>query len=134
MNNPTLTSLFGYSPRVELLELLSTYAGDEVSVPFLAQHAQASTATLYKYLEKLVAEGLARPTSKTGTTQYYTLNLDNREARLISYLANTFLANAIADQLHERGAKTLAGELEEQSLAEGGVEAQASVPQAPATA
>jgi len=114
MTTPSLTDLFGHSPRVELLELLATYAGDDVTIPFLADHARMSVATAYKYMEKLERDGLVVKTTKEGATQYYTLDLDNDRAAIIAHIHNTFLAQVMEKQLHQRGIKTLVEEAKEE--------------------
>lgn len=103
----SLTYLFGHSPRVELLEVLATYSEDDVTIPFLAEHSRMSIATAYKYMERLEREGLVIRTTKKGATQYYTLNLENEQATLIAHIHNTYLARAMAEQLHCRGLRTL---------------------------
>ncbi len=116
----SMTDLFGHSPRVELLEVLAAYAGDEVTIPFLTEHTRISIATAYKYMERLEREGLVARTTREGATQYYTLNLDNEQATLIAHIHNTYLARAMAEHLHCRGLRTFEEEEEKEKETEAG--------------
>lgn len=86
-----LTELFGECKKTQILEILLENKDEELSAPEIEEMSDFSKGTVYKYLKKLLDEGIIEEARKVGKTQFYKLNLDNHVARLLLILENLII-------------------------------------------
>ncbi|CEL24814.1 winged helix-turn-helix domain-containing protein [Methanobacterium formicicum] len=87
-----LSRIFGECPQVKLIDFLVAHPWSEFSKTELAEGAQITRPTIYKLLDKLLAENLVIKTKKTGNIQLYQTNRNSPVIKHISSLQG-FLAD-----------------------------------------
>ena len=87
-----LTKIFGECSQVKLIDFLVTHPWSEFSKTELAEGAQIARPTVYKLLDKLLAENIIITTKKVGNIQLYQTNRNSPVIKHISSLQE-LLAN-----------------------------------------
>lgn len=87
-----LTKIFGDCSQVKLIDFLVSHPWSELSKTELAEGAQVARPTVYKLLDKLLAQNLIIKTKKVGNIQLYQTNRDSKVIKHISSLQG-FLAD-----------------------------------------
>jgi len=70
-----LTELFGECKKTKILEILLENRDEELSAPEIEEMSDLSKGTVYKYLKKLLDEGIIEETRKVGKTQFHKLKI-----------------------------------------------------------
>lgn len=87
-----LTKIFGECPQVKIIDFLVAHPWSEFSKTELAEGAQITRPTVYKLLNKLLAENIVIETKKAGNIQLYQTNRNSEVIKHISSLQG-FLAD-----------------------------------------
>ena len=100
-----LSKIFGECPQVELLEVLADNFDDELSISDILWLTDIPKTTVYKYVNKLLEEKIILKGSKVGKTQFYHLNNENEEAKIVLSLVNHIVSEKLAEKLEQKGLK-----------------------------
>ncbi len=87
-----LSRIFGECPQVKIIDFLVAHPWSEFSKTELAEGAQITRPTVYKLLDKLLAENLVIETKKAGNIQLYQTNRNSEVIKHLSSLQG-FLAD-----------------------------------------
>jgi DNA-binding transcriptional ArsR family regulator len=98
-----MTHLLGNSPKVKVLDLLSTGRELEYCISDMAEHAGVGRASIYRMLDKMLKDKILVKKRKLGRIQLYQLNMNNPEVKI---LVNMFdaLSKIASEQEIERQA------------------------------
>ncbi|MDI6639872.1 MAG: helix-turn-helix domain-containing protein [Methanocellales archaeon] len=97
-----LSKILGGSPQVKILETFCTYPDDELTVPEVTRIAELVKATVYKYIQEFVDEGIIKKTRKIGRTQMYKLNGENSKAKIMTLLMLTIEREGLAEMITKK--------------------------------
>lgn len=100
-----LSKIFGECPQVELLEVLAENFDDELSISDILWLTDIPKTTVYNYVNKLLEEKIILKGSKVGKTQFYHLNNENEEAKIVLSLVNHIVSEKLAEKLEQKGLK-----------------------------
>lgn len=76
-----MTSIFGNSPQVKLIDLLLIGRGLEYSISDMAEHAGIGRSSVYRMLDKLIKKKIIVQTRKIGRIRLYDINEQNEKVK-----------------------------------------------------
>ncbi len=102
-----LSKVFGNCPQVMILETFADHFEEELSIPDLIWLTDMPKTTIYSYISKLLDEKILLKGNKVGKTQFYRLNSEKQEVKIVLSLLNYIVTEKLAEKLEERGLKQL---------------------------
>jgi len=102
-----LSKIFGECPQVKILEVFADHFDEELSIPDILWLTDMPKTTMYTYVNKLLEEKILLEGEKVGKTQFYRLNIEKQEVKIILSLVNYIVTEKLAEKLEERGLKRL---------------------------
>ncbi|AKB24520.1 hypothetical protein MSMTP_1051 [Methanosarcina sp. MTP4] len=96
-----LSEIFEDCPQVKIVEAFAENYENKLYATDIVRMTGVSKSTVYKHLEKLVAEGVVEEKSKAGKTRSYRLNAENPKAKIILMLKR-FIIYERLDELLEK--------------------------------
>lgn len=100
-----LSKIFGECPQVKLLEVLAENFDEELSIPDILWLTDIPKTTIYNYVNRLLDEKILLKGSKVGKTQFYHLNNEKEEVKIVLSLVNHIVSEKLAEKLEEKGLK-----------------------------
>lgn len=102
-----LSKVFGECPQVMILETFADHFEEELSIPDLIWLTDMPKTTIYSYVSKLLDEKILLHGNKVGRTQFYHLNIEKQEVKIVLSLVNHIVTEKLAEKLEERGLKQI---------------------------
>lgn len=102
-----LSKVFGECPQVMILEVFADHFEEELSIPDLIWLTDMPKTTMHSYISKLLDEKILLKGNKVGKTQFYRLNNEKQEVRIVLSLVNYIVSEKLAEKLEERGIKQI---------------------------
>ncbi len=102
-----LPKIFGYHPQIVILEVFIDHFEEELSVPDLVWMTDISRSTVYNYLNRLLDEKIICKGSIVSRKQFYRLNTEKQEVKMVLSLVNNIVTGKLAEKLEERGLKPI---------------------------
>ncbi len=102
-----LSKIFGDCPQAMILEVFADHFDEELSIPDIIWLTDIPKTTLYSYVDKLLEEKILLEGEKVGKTQFYRLNIEKQEVKIVISLVNYIVSEKLAEKLEERGLKRL---------------------------
>lgn len=102
-----LSKVFGECPQVMILETFADHFEEELSIPDLIWLTDMPKTTIYSYVSKLLDEKILLHGNKIGRTQFYHLNNEKQEVKIVLSLVNYIVTEKLAEKLEERGLKQI---------------------------
>lgn len=102
-----LTKIFGEGPRVKILEAFADNFEDEISIQDLIWLTDMPKTTIYNYINRLLDEKIILEGTNVKRTQFYRLNKEKSEVKIIVSLVNYIVTEKLAYELVERGLKQI---------------------------
>lgn len=102
-----LSKIFGDCPQVKILEVFADHYEEELSIPDLIWMTDMPKTTIYSYVDKLVEEKILLQGEKVGKTQFYSLNFEKQEVKIVISLVNYIVSEKLDEKLNEKGLKRL---------------------------
>ena len=97
-----LSEIFGDCPQAKIVEAFAENHDDKLYIADIVRMTGVSKATVYKHLNKLVAEGIVEEKGRAGNIRFYQLNPSSPKAKIILMLER-FIVSEKLDKLVEEG-------------------------------
>ena len=102
-----LSKIFGDCPQAKILEVFADYFDVELSIPDILWLIDIPKTTVCSHINKLLDERIISEGDKVGNTQFYHLNHEKTEVKIIVSLVNYIVTEKLAEELKDRGLKPI---------------------------